>query len=232
MALVKDIRKTITDTAPVYAAVGVTDLAAEKVRDATSRATTVGEGLRKELEPAALQDRAAHRANTAVARAQQVPGLALSRSVELAERAQHGYTDLVARGERLVRRVRRQQATADLVAQAENTVSLGKGALTTARRAAKDVERSAKATLTTGRKETTVAADAVADSVAVETRSAEAAVQASAARTRTAAKRTATTSRNSAKKSATSAKRAATTARKTGRTSAKAVRTAATKVGN
>src|SRR5512132_377690 len=40
MALVADIKKTVTDTTPVYAAVGATDLAVEKVRHARVRATT------------------------------------------------------------------------------------------------------------------------------------------------------------------------------------------------
>ena len=38
MTLVKDIRKNITDTTPVFAAVGVTDLAIERLRDARARA--------------------------------------------------------------------------------------------------------------------------------------------------------------------------------------------------
>src|SRR6476620_8319665 len=37
MALVADIKKTVTDTTPVYAAVGATDLAVEKVRHARVR---------------------------------------------------------------------------------------------------------------------------------------------------------------------------------------------------
>ena len=37
MTPVKDIRKTVTDSTPVYAAVGATDLAVEKVRDARAR---------------------------------------------------------------------------------------------------------------------------------------------------------------------------------------------------
>ena len=34
MALVADIRKSLMDTTPVFAVVGLTDLAVEKVRDA------------------------------------------------------------------------------------------------------------------------------------------------------------------------------------------------------
>jgi len=38
MTFVKDIRKTVTDATPVYAALGVTDLAVERLRDARARA--------------------------------------------------------------------------------------------------------------------------------------------------------------------------------------------------
>ena len=48
MALVDDISKTVTDTTPVFAAVGLTDLAVEKVRDARIRADAV----RVDLDPA------------------------------------------------------------------------------------------------------------------------------------------------------------------------------------
>ena len=41
MTIVKDITKTLTDTTPVYAAVGVTDLAVERLRDARTRAAAV-----------------------------------------------------------------------------------------------------------------------------------------------------------------------------------------------
>lgn len=228
MAIVQDIRKTMIDSTPVFAAVGVTDLAAEKVREARLVAANIG----KELAPGALQTKATKRATQAVEQAQQAPTRAITRSVEIAEKAQQGYTDLAKRGEQLVRRVRHQKATKDLVAQAETTVALSKGAVTTVRNAASDIERSAKATLTTGRKEAVVAADALADSMAEEAKTASSTVRGSATRTRTAAKRTATTTRDRGKKSAASTKRATTTARKTAKTSAKVTRTAAAKVGD
>ena len=55
MTLVKDIRKTVTDTTPVFAAVGVTDLAIERLRDARAAA------VRHDLTPGALQDKAVKR---------------------------------------------------------------------------------------------------------------------------------------------------------------------------
>lgn len=225
MALVADIRKTVTDATPVLAAVGVTDLAIEKVRGARVRATA-------ELDPAALQAKAAQRATAALEQAQQAPAHALNRGLVLAGRAQESYGAFAARGEKLVKRVQNQKSTKDLIAQAEATFALGKGAVTTVRKSANDIQRSAKATFTTGRKEAATVADTIADSVVEETTEAQAAVKESAARTRTAAKRTATTTRKSAAASKTAAKRATTGARKTAAASKKATAAAAEKVGD
>ena len=228
MPLVADIKKTVTDTTPVYAAVGVTDLAVEKVRHARARALAA----RAELSVDKLQNRVAHRATEVTEQAQQVPVLALNRSLELAGRAAETYGAFAARGEKLVKRVRSQKATKDLVTQAGSTVALGKGAVTTVRRAAGDIERSAKATLTTGRREAVTAAGSVTESVADEAQQATEAVAGSAKRTRTAAKRTTTTTRKRAAAATSSAKRATTGARKTAAATRKATAAAAEKVGD
>lgn len=228
MALITEIKKNVTDATPVFAAFGVTDLAVEKVRDARVRATAA----RSEFDVNTLQAKATKRVNAAAEQAQQVPALALNRGLELAGKAQESYEGLAARGEKLVKRVRTQKSTKDLLAQAETTFALGKGAVTTVRKAAVDIERSAKATLTTGRKEAVAAADTIADSVLEETQEATTAVKQSAARTRTAAKRTATTTRKSAATARTSAKRTTTGARKTAASAKKASTAAATKVGD
>ena len=104
----------------------------------------------------------------AAEQAQELPALALNRGLEIAGKAQETYETVAARGEKLVKRVRTQKSTKDLLAQAEATFALGKGAVTTVRKSATDIQRSAKATLTTGRKEAAVAADAIADSVVDE----------------------------------------------------------------
>jgi hypothetical protein len=228
MTLVADIKKTVTDTTPVYAAVGATDLAVEKVREARVRATEV----RAEYTADKIQARVAERATEVTEQVQHVPALALNRGLELAGKAAESYGALVVRGESLVKRVRNQKATKDLVAQAESTVSLGKGAVTTVRKAAVDIERSAKATLTTGRREAVVAVEAVADSVVEEAHEATAAVEESAKHTRTAAKRTATTAKKRAASTRSSAKAATTGARKTATAAKKAGEAAAKKVGD
>lgn len=236
MALVADIRKNVIDTTPVFAVVGLTDLAVEKVRAARARAATVGAELTSDLKadfkPAALQTKAQARVFGVAEQAQELPAFALNRSLEIAGKAQESYESVAARGEKLVERVRTQKATKDLIAQAETTVALGKGAVTTVRKSANEIQRSAKATLTTGRKEAATVADAVVDSVAVETTEVGTAVKESAKRTRTAARRTSTTSKKSATATKTATKRATTGARKTASTAKKASSTAATKVGD
>ena len=153
MTLVSDIRKSVTDTTPVYAAVGVTDLAVEKVRHARSRAVAA----RADFHVSALQDLAAKRAEKVAEQAhqvakraekvaeqaQQIPALALNQTLEAAGKAHTTYTELAVRGEKLVKRLRNQKATKDLLAQAGTTVSFGKGAVTTVRKA---VRGEAKAT--------------------------------------------------------------------------------------
>jgi hypothetical protein len=220
MALVADIRKNLIDTTPVLAAVGLTDLAVEKVRDARVK----GASARVDVDAAKLQ--------TAPDQGKDLPALALNRSLGLADTARKQYESYATRGEKLVTRVRTQKATTDLIAQAEATFALGKGAVTTARKSATDLQRSAKATLTTGRRQTVVAADVISDSVVDEATDATATVAKAATRTRTAAKRTATTTRKSATASKSATKRAVTGARKTAAAGKKAGTTAAAKVGD
>ena len=151
--------------------------------------------------------------------------MALNRSLEIAGKADELLRSLATRGENLVKRIRTQKATKDLVAQAETTVALGKGAVTTVRKAAADIERSAKATLTTGRHQAARPwPRSSPSSVAEETREVtQAEATESAKRTRTAAKRTATTTKKR-RQAATSRppRRATTSARKTAAAAKKA----------
>lgn len=224
MAFTHELKKTVTDATPVYAVVGVTDLAAEKLRAARTQARTQAAAAGKTITAVTPK--------TVQKQVQDVPAVVLERSLELAGKAQGQYDAFAARGEELVKKIRTQKPTQDLVAQAEQTVAIGKGAVTTVRKAATDIERSAKATLTTGRREAVVVAGAVGGSVADETQQAAEVVKESAKRTRTAAKRTATTTKKSAATTRTSAKRATTGARKTAAASKKASTAAADKVGD
>jgi heparin binding hemagglutinin HbhA len=133
------------------------------------------------------------------------------------------YSGLAVRGEKLVKRIRNQKSTKDLIAQAGSTVSLGKGAVTTVRKAAHDTQRAAKVTLATGRREAGSVAASVQDSVSR-----------APAKVATVIEGTGTTT--TAKKSTASAERAtrsvATSARKTAAAATAAAKTATTKIGD
>ena len=228
MTLVKDIRKTVTDTTPVFAAVGVTDLAIERLRDARARAAAV----RQDLTPGALQDKAVKRIEKVTEQVQQIPADVRSQSVEAADKAQQTYADLAVRGHKLVTRLRNQKSTQDLIAQAGSTISLGKGAVTTIRHAATETERSAKATLTTGRHEAEAVRDALVSSIHGEADTTTKVVKKSAAATRTSAKRTTTTAKKSTAAAQRVTKSTATSATRTASAAAKATKVATPKIGD
>ena len=228
MTLVKDIRKTVTDTNPVFAAVGVTDLAIERLRDARARAAAV----RHDLTPSALQDKAVKGIEKVTEQVQQIPADVRSQSLEAAEAAQQTYADLAVRGHKLVTRLRNQKSTQDLLAQAGSTVSLGKGAVTTVRKAATQTQRSAKATLTTGRHEAEAVRDAVVSSIHREADTTTTVVKKSAAATRTSAKRTATTAKKSTAAAERVTKSTATSAARTASAAAEATKVATPKIGD
>ena len=124
---------------PFYAYVGVTDLAVETVREYVADVQKSVSGL--DLQPKALREQAA----TTVA--DNVSALGDT------------YTDLVKRGESLVGRIRRQQATKDAVKSADTTVAKAKTTRTQATKSAKATTKSAssaaKKTVTTAKKRST-----------------------------------------------------------------------------
>ena len=157
MAFTHELKKTVTDATPVYAVVGVTDLAAEKLRAARTQARTQAAAAGKTITAVTPK--------TVQKQVQDVPAVVLERSLELAGKAQGQYDAFAARGEELVKKIRTQKPTQDLVAQAEQTVAIGKGAVTTVRKAVSDTQASAKATITTGRHQAVRVAGVVNDVV-------------------------------------------------------------------
>lgn len=230
MTFTTDLRKTVTDATPVYAVVGVTDLAAERLRAARTQAAAAGKTITA-VDPKAGAEKA-------LKQVQDAPAAALERGLELAGKAQSQYDAFAARGEELVKRIRTQKSTQDLVAQAEQTVALGKGAVTTVRKAVSETQASAKATITTGRHQAVRVAGVVSDVVSREVKDADAAAEVIAdttldaiAKTATPAKRTRTTARKGAKATTARTKAATTSARKTAPRARKATTAAADKVG-
>ena len=227
MSVMTDIKNTV-DATPFFAAVGATDLAVEKVREARIRAEKVRVELSADLAPAKVQARA----TTLVDGVKEIPAVVLNETMVVGGKVAEGYDELAVRGKNLVNRIRNQRSTKDLFAQAETSVAQAKGAVTSARNAAADIERSTKATLTTTRKEAVKLAEVVTGSVVEGLETVEAEVTESAKRTRTAAKRTSTTTKNASKKAVSSAKAATTSARKTAVAAEKAAEKAAAKVGD
>jgi heparin binding hemagglutinin HbhA len=228
MTFVKDIKKTATDPTPVYAAVGATDLAIEVVREAGVRAAAV----REDLDVTALQGQAVKRAEKVAEQAQQLSALALTQTLEAAGKARETYAELAARGQKLVKRIRYQQSTKDLLAQAGSTISLGKGAVTTVRKAALDTQHAAKATLTTALREAEVVAGTVTGAVRKDAKVTTVAARKSAPAVRLAAKRTATTAKKGAVSTKRATKSAATSASKTATKATTAAKTATPKLGD
>jgi hypothetical protein len=138
-------------TRPLYAGVGATDRVVAVVREAVADAQRRAVAVRREVEALDYEPRALRRQATDVVVAS-VTGLQ-SEARELPARVQRllddqvsvagdTYEDLVKRGERLVGRIRRQQATADTASAAKTTSAKAKSTKTQATAAA----RSAKET--------------------------------------------------------------------------------------
>jgi heparin binding hemagglutinin HbhA len=224
MTLVNDIRKTVTDTNPVYAAVGVTDLAVEMLRDARNKAA----GVRLDREVSALQDNLVKRFEKVAEQAQQIPAQVRNQTVEVAGKARDTYSSLAVRGEALVKRIRNQKSTKDLFAQANTTVAFGKGAVTTVRKAAAETQRAALDTLANGRREVGSIASSVQDDVRATGRK----VSKAASSTRSSAEGTATTVKEGAKSAKGASKGVATSAKKTAASGTAATKNATTKIGD
>ena len=184
---------------PLYAGVGVTDLVVETVRDYVADVQKRLDDVQKsvsglEAKPEVLRDRAskavADRVDTLNKDAQARRRVIEQRVAELQSEVQtfptrlqklvdaqvatagDTYADLVKRGESLVGRIRRQQATQDAEAAAKTTVSKAKTTKTQATKSVKKTttkarkspaKSSAKATATAAKKTATSATKAVAD---------------------------------------------------------------------
>jgi septal ring factor EnvC (AmiA/AmiB activator) len=195
-------------TKPLYAGAGVTDLAVELVRDYVTEAQKRLADAQKrvtdlDLEPKALRDQATTVVNARVdalakdARARR--GAIEKRVAELQTEAKSfpaklqgfvdenvnavngTYGDLVARGESLVTRIRKQESTQATVASARTTTAKAKTTRTQATKTAKSTTKkaastakkrsaapksSAKATSTAAQKTASSAAQAATDAAA------------------------------------------------------------------
>jgi predicted nucleic acid-binding Zn-ribbon protein len=149
-------------TRGLYAGAGVADLAVEAVREYVSKGQTRFAGVQKDVagfdySPQALRKQVNARvealskeakARRAAAEAR-VAGLrkeATTRVSENADTATDAYGDLVKRGESLVSRIRRQEATKATTRSAKTTSSKAKTTSTQAKKTAKKSTTAAKKT--------------------------------------------------------------------------------------
>jgi heparin binding hemagglutinin HbhA len=209
---------------PVFAVVGATDLAVERVRAvvagvpaAQAQIETRVSGARADVEKRVSE----FDPKTIAATVQEIPARATARALEVASKGQLAYEDLAARGKSLVGRIRAQASTQELVNQYGSTVSRGKAAVTTARKAADGTTSALLGTLGVGKAEV----KEVATTTRRSTRTAAKKTQASAKSTTTTAKKRAATTKTAAKTARTSATKTATAAKK-------AATDASTKVGD
>jgi heparin binding hemagglutinin HbhA len=162
---------TKPNVTPLYALAGAGDLAVQKLRVLSDDLTTRVVALKDQPRPyQAVQTELNKRfeALTADAKAvptqlRELPNTFQTRVNTVVEQAEATYDDLAGRGKDLVTRIRKQQATEDLAAQAKTTVRKAKATRTSARKAADAASSSAKATATSARKTAKSATKAAED---------------------------------------------------------------------
>ena len=160
---------------PLYAAVGGVDIAVAKARtgltDVQTRLNDVQTRLSKvDVEPKAIVgqgrtlvvarvDELQKVANTLPARVE----AKINELVAADEDLNKQYVELALRGKDLVARIRRQQATQDLKAEAKKTTTRAKTTTTQAKKTASTAKSSAKATGTSAKKTAGAAKKAAED---------------------------------------------------------------------
>lgn len=188
-------------TRSLLAGVGVADLAVETVRDyvadVSAKAGHVQKAVQKNVAgldytPATLRTQAVTVVNSRVealsADAKSTRALIEARIAELQVEANETYVELAKRGESLVDRIRKQEATQALVKSAKTTVAKAKTTRTQSAKTVKATDTAAKSTVKTATK--TASKTAAKKSAPAKKRAA--AAESSAKATVTSAKKTAT----------------------------------------
>jgi len=152
MTVTAQIRRTLTDTRPLYAVAGAGDLAVAKLRHGLAV-------LRGDLrdEPKATRERAGTLRHDVAELTHRTEEFA---HVQF-DKAAGTYDDLAVRGERLVGRIHRQKATTEeLVEQAQATVRRARATRTAAREGTEGASASGRGTVTEATKTAGAAAAA------------------------------------------------------------------------
>ncbi|HLS41394.1 MAG TPA: hypothetical protein VK038_11580 [Ornithinicoccus sp.] len=233
-ALGAEAGKLAGDPTPAYAVVGLTDAVIEKARTATEKfgkvRTLTPQLVAEQLTKAGAEvtervTKTAAGLSGQVTRAtsdlgktvEEGPTAVVSGVLTRLGKVQDEYAQLAKRGEGLVTRVRSQKATQDLVAQVEHAVQQGRQLLTTARTGAKQTRSTAKATVTSGRRQVAATIAPEATPAAAKATTAKPAAKKSTAKTtaKPAAKKSTakTTAKKATAKSTTAKSTAARTAK-------------------
>ncbi|GAB6901057.1 hypothetical protein [Kineosporia succinea] len=147
-------------TTPLFAVVGVTDLALRQVRAAAAGAVAVQQRFQSDIEArlAEVEKRVGGLDPKSLrAQAEQAPTFAMARALEAKVRAEAAYEELARRGKDLVDRVSTQPETQTFRTQAETTLNRGRAAVTVARRAADGTASVIRGSLVNGRNGVVVA---------------------------------------------------------------------------
>lgn len=185
----KDLEKTLSDPTPLYALAGAGDFAVEKLRAASTElnayAAKFDPKVFAEQTQASVTQRVSSlpaEAKAAPAHLKEFPAKVQAAAGDAAAKAVSGaiiaYGDFAQRGEEIVTRIRKQQASQDLGEQVDATSAKVKAAATTAQKSAKATKTSAKSTTTTAKKSAAKTKVATKAAVTSTEKSAEAAAQA------------------------------------------------------
>jgi hypothetical protein len=233
MALISEIRKNVTDATPLLAVVGVTDLAAERIREAAAGAGHLQQEVEKAVtrfEARPKQWRARVR-ELDVATVQQAPGLAAHRAKEWAQEVEKAYEHLAERGRDVVERARQAAPTQDFLRQGKATLGRAQAAVTTARRAVDDTVAAARDALTVGRREARDVVGAVETEVADSVTTTEKVVTERTQGTRVAVRDVAETVRRQAASARAATRTATSSVRETARKALVAVEAVVGQIG-
>ncbi|WP_431843538.1 hypothetical protein [Calidifontibacter indicus] len=189
MATKFDIKKSLTDATPLYAAVGAADTVYTTVRDraltAYSDADARVQSLRAELKPSAVQAKLTKRVADVRDQVEAIPATATKRIDEASIEANDQYFAYAKRGEKVVKSLRKQvdglEATArKQVTDAQKTaLKQVTDAQKTARKQVTDAQKTVVSTVAAGRKD---AAKVVADAAGKVEAEARTQVRSSAAK--------------------------------------------------
>lgn len=161
MALPDTFEKTLknVDPTPLYALVGASDLAVEKLRIASNELQLFVADVDPKTVPGKVQAATSARVEAVTADmkarnadAKDFPTMAQNMLFEILSQAVATYGELAERGKELVIRVRNQPEAEELREQTKATVSKVKATATTSKKSAAATKKSAKSAATSARK--------------------------------------------------------------------------------